>query len=75
MDPVHFGVMLAVNLAIGANTPPVGVDLLAACRIGEISLEDASRYVIFFIGAMVIALFFIVLFPPMVVFIPNYFMS
>ncbi|MBW2308501.1 MAG: TRAP transporter large permease [Deltaproteobacteria bacterium] len=75
MDPVHFGVMLAVNLAIGANTPPVGVDLLAACRIGEIALEDASRYVIFFVGAMIMALIVIVLFPPLVVFIPNHFMT
>ena len=47
MDPVHFGVMLAVNLAIGANTPPVGVDFLAACRVGNVVIEDAVKYVIF----------------------------
>jgi len=73
MDPVHFGVMLAVNLAIGANTPPVGVDLLAACRIGGVSLEGTLKYVVFFVGVMVIALILIVLFPSLVLFVPNYF--
>jgi tripartite ATP-independent transporter DctM subunit len=73
MDPVHFGVMLAVNLAIGANTPPIGVDLLAACRIGGVNLEGTLRYVVFFVGVMVIALILIVLFPSLVLFVPNYF--
>ncbi len=75
IDPVHFGVMLAVNLAIGANTPPVGVDLLAACRIGEVHLEDAMGYVVFLVGAMIISLILIILFPSLVVFIPNHFMA
>lgn len=73
MDPVHFGVMLAVNLAIGANTPPIGVDLLAACRIGGVNLEGTLKYVAFFVGVMVIALILIVLFPSLVLFVPNYF--
>ena len=73
MDPVHFGVMLAVNLAIGANTPPVGVDLLAACRIGGVNLEGTLKYVASFVGVMVIALILIVLFPSLVLFVPNYF--
>lgn len=75
VDPVHFGVMLAVNLAIGANTPPVGVDFLAACRVGNVVIEDAVKYVIFFVGAMIIALALIMFFPSLVVFIPNHFMA
>ncbi|HEX7513579.1 MAG TPA: aminotransferase class I/II-fold pyridoxal phosphate-dependent enzyme, partial [Candidatus Methylomirabilis sp.] len=31
---INFGVMVTVNMAIGANTPPVGVDLIAACKVG-----------------------------------------
>jgi len=73
MDPVHFGVMLAVNLAIGANTPPVGVDLLAACRIGGVNLEGTLKYVASFVGVMIVALILITLFPPLVLFVPNYF--
>jgi tripartite ATP-independent transporter DctM subunit len=73
MDPVHFGVMLAVNLAIGANTPPVGVDLLAACRVGGVNLEGTLKYVASFVGIMVIALILIVLFPSLVLLVPNYF--
>lgn len=74
MDPVHFGVMLAVNLAIGANTPPIGIDLLAACRIGGVDLEGTLKYVAPFVGVMVIALILIVLFPSLVLFVPNYFL-
>jgi len=73
MDPVHFGIMVAVNLAIGANTPPVGVDLLAACRIGGVNLEGTLKYVGSFVGVMIIALILIVLFPSLTLFIPNYF--
>ena len=73
MDPIHFGVMVAVNLAIGANTPPVGVDLLAACRIGGVNLEGTLKYVGSFVGVMIIALILIVLFPSLTLFIPNYF--
>jgi len=73
MDPVHFGVMLAVNLAIGANTPPVGVDLLAACRVGGVKLEGTLKYVVFFVGAMIVALILIILFPQLTLLVPNYF--
>jgi C4-dicarboxylate transporter, DctM subunit len=73
MDPVHFGVMLTVNLAVGANTPPVGVDLLAACRVGGVRLEETLKYVTLFVGMMVAALIPIILFPSLVLLIPNYF--
>ncbi len=75
IDPVHFGVMLAINLAIGANTPPVGVSFLAACRVGQVAIEDAIKPVLCFTGAMVVALILIVLFPSIVLLIPNIFMG
>ncbi len=74
VDPIHFGVMVCVNLAVGANTPPLGVDLLAACKIAGISYEDSFRYILPFVGAMVVALALIVAFPPLVTGIPNWFM-
>ncbi len=74
VDPIHFGVMVCVNLAVGANTPPLGVDLLAACKIAGISYEDSFRYILPFVGAMVVALALIVAFPPVVTGIPNWFM-
>lgn len=74
VDPIHFGVMVCVNLAVGANTPPLGVDLLAACKIAGIPYEDSFRYILPFVGAMIVALALIVAFPLLVTGIPNWFM-
>ncbi|HEX7551114.1 MAG TPA: TRAP transporter large permease [Candidatus Methylomirabilis sp.] len=74
MDPVHFGVMVTVNMAIGANTPPVGVDLIAACKVGHTTLDDAMPYIWPFVGAMTIALIFVTFIPPLVTFIPQMFL-
>ena len=74
MDPIHFGVMVTVNLAIGANTPPVGVDLIAACKVGRTTLDDAMPYIWPFVGAMTGALIFITFVPQLTTFIPRTFM-
>ena len=39
IDPVHFGTIMVVNLALGMITPPFGVNLFAACTVARISLE------------------------------------
>jgi len=75
VDPVHLGVMVCVNLAIGANTPPLGVDLLAACKVADIPYESSFRYLLPFIGSMVLALLLIIVFPPLVTFLPNLLMG
>ena len=74
MDPVHFGVMVTVNMAIGANTPPVGVDLIAACKVGQTTLDDAMPYIWPFVGAMTVALICVTFIPPLVTFIPQMFL-
>ncbi len=74
VDPIHFGVMICVNLAVGANTPPLGVDLLAACKVAGIAYEDSFRYILPFLGAMVAALILIIAIPELVTIIPNMFM-
>ena len=75
MDPVHFGVMVTVNMAIGANTPPVGVDLIAACKVGRTTLDEAMPYIWPFVGAMTVALAFITFIPQVVTLLPNTFMK
>ena len=74
MDPVHFGVMVTVNMAIGANTPPVGVDLIAACKVGQTTLDDAMPYIWPFVAAMTVALICVTFIPPLVTFIPQMFL-
>ncbi len=63
IDPVYFGVLLTINLAIGANTPPLGIDLMAACRTGGIPMSASFRYLLPFLGVMALVLFALVLFP------------
>ncbi len=43
IDPVHFGLIMIVNLAVGMVTPPVGVNLFIACGIARISMEQLMR--------------------------------
>lgn len=71
MDLIHLGIMICVNLAIGANTPPLGVDLIAACRIAEERYENTFKYLPQFLGAMVLVLVLIMAFPQLVLWIPN----
>lgn len=68
IDPVYFGVLLTINLAIGANTPPLGIDLMAACRTGGIPLSASFGYLVPFLGVMVGVLVLLVLAPQLVLF-------
>jgi len=75
VDPIHLGVMVCVNLAIGANSPPLGVDLMTACKVAGIAYEDSFKYIFFFLAAMLMVLVLIVVFPSIVTFIPDLVMA
>ena len=49
IDPVHFGLIMVVNLALGMITPPFGVNLFAACTVAKISLDRIVGYLIPFV--------------------------
>jgi tripartite ATP-independent transporter DctM subunit len=49
IDPVHFGMVMVVNLALGMITPPFGVNLFAACSVAGISLDRMARSLVPFI--------------------------
>jgi C4-dicarboxylate transporter DctM subunit len=49
IDPVHFGLIMVVNLALGMITPPFGVNLFAACTVAKISLDRIVTYLIPFV--------------------------
>ncbi|MBL8587506.1 MAG: TRAP transporter large permease [Methylobacteriaceae bacterium] len=53
VDPVHFGLIMIVNLAIGMVTPPVGVNLFVACGIARISMEQIMRPLLVFLAVLV----------------------
>lgn len=71
MDPVHFGVMMILNLAIGLCTPPVGSALFVGCAIGKISIERAAKAMIPFYVIMIVTLLLITFIPDLVMWIPN----
>lgn len=71
IDPVLFGVIMVVNLAIGMVTPPLGVNLFVACGIQKISIEQISKAVLPFIVVNVIVLFILTFVPDIVMFLPN----
>ena len=63
IDPIHFGVIMVVNLAIGFVTPPLGVNLFVASAMTKISVEKIIKQAIPFIGAFVAALLIVTFVP------------
>jgi tripartite ATP-independent transporter DctM subunit len=53
VDPVHFGTIMVVNLALGMITPPFGVNLFAACTVAKISLDQIVRYLAPFVAVVI----------------------
>ena len=63
IDPVHFGMVVVVNLALGMITPPFGVNLFAACTVAKISLDRIVKDLIPFIGVILVCLMVITYVP------------
>jgi tripartite ATP-independent transporter DctM subunit len=71
LSPIHFGIILMINLAIGLCTPPVGSALFVGCAVGKISIEKAAKAMIPFYFVMVIVLLLITYVPQITMFVPN----
>ncbi|POR52572.1 TRAP transporter large permease [Bosea psychrotolerans] len=63
IDPVHFGMIMVVNLALGMITPPFGVNLFAACAVARISLDRMTKSLLPFIGVVLSCLMLITYLP------------
>ena len=73
VDPLHFGVIIVLNLVIGLTTPPVGVCLFIACSIGRNRIEDLSRAIIPFLLASIAVLVVCTYWPDLIMLIPKWF--
>ena len=71
VDPIHFGIIMVVNLAIGMSTPPLGVNLFVSCGIAKISIEENSKQLVKFLAANVVSLLLITFFEPISLIIPK----
>jgi C4-dicarboxylate transporter DctM subunit len=59
IDPIHFGIVIIVNLALGMVTPPFGVNLFAACQVANVSVLQIVRYLLPFVLTVLICLLII----------------
>ena len=71
INPVHFGVVMVLNLMIGLLTPPFGMVLFVISRIGDISIIRLTKALIPWIGALLFTLLILSLFPQISLFLPK----
>ena len=72
VDPVHFGVIMVVNLAIGFITPPVGVNLFVSSGVANLKLENIAKAVLPMLGLMIVLLLVITYIPSVVLWLPQF---
>lgn len=75
IDPIHFGIMMVLNLAIGLTTPPVGSALFVGCAIGKIKIEQVMKTIWPMWISMIAVLFLVTFVPELTMWLPNLFMK
>lgn len=73
IDPIHFGIIMMVNLAIGGVTPPLAVGLFTSAKIAKISIEETFPEVLYVLAVMVVSYLVIVFVPALSLWIPEMF--
>jgi tripartite ATP-independent transporter DctM subunit len=71
IDPVHFGIIMILNLGIGLLTPPVGPTMVVGCAIGKVSMEAVSRSILIFYVPMLIVLILVTYVPALTLWLPG----
>jgi len=75
IDPLHFGVIVILNLSIGMITPPYGITLYVASSVANRTVLQVSRKIGLPFMLMIVVLMLVTLFPAIVTFIPDFFMG
>jgi tripartite ATP-independent transporter DctM subunit len=73
VDPIHFGIIMCVNLAIGLITPPLGPALFVTCKMGGVTIEDTVKALWPFLLSLIAALLVLTYWPSLVLFMPRLF--
>ena len=71
VDPVHFGMIMLLNLGIGLLTPPVGSTLFVGCAVGKVRMEEVMRGIWPFYGAMFAVLMLVTYLPAISLWLPR----
>jgi tripartite ATP-independent transporter DctM subunit len=70
VDPVHFGIIMLLNLGIGLLTPPVGSTLFVGCAVGNVKMEEVMRTIWPFYGVMFVVLMLVTFIPALSLWLP-----
>jgi len=73
MDPLHFGIVLVLNLCVGICTPPVGTCLFVGCAVAKTTIADVIGPLLPFFVAMIVSLLLITYIPDLTLFLPRLF--
>lgn len=73
IDPVHFGLVVTLNLAIGQQTPPVASVLITACSVARANIWEVSKVNIWFVGVLLAVLMLCTYVPSVPMFLVEYF--
>jgi tripartite ATP-independent transporter DctM subunit len=71
IDPVHFGIVLVTNLTIAGVTPPVGQMMFISSQVLKVPMDDYTMEVLPFLGAMLVVLVLLTVFPQLSLWLPN----
>ncbi|MCP4317311.1 MAG: TRAP transporter large permease [Hyphomicrobiales bacterium] len=73
VHPVHFAIIMSVNLTVGLATPPMGLVLFVASSVSGVKVETIARSILPFLAVEVLVIFLITYIPPISMFVPNLF--
>jgi C4-dicarboxylate transporter DctM subunit len=70
IEPIHFGIIMIVNLAVGMTTPPVGVNLFVACQVAGLRIEQILKSMLPFYGVLLLDIAIITYLPQLTLWLP-----
>lgn len=73
MNPIHFGIMISMNLCIGTITPPVGSILFTGCKVGNVSIERVMKELIPYFAVIFAVLLLVTYVPEISMTLPTMF--
>jgi len=71
MDPIHFGIVMILNLGLGLCTPPVGTSLFVGCAVAKLKIEDSIKALLPFYLTMIILLVIVTFVPQLSLWLPG----
>lgn len=71
INPIHFGIVMTLNITIALITPPMGACVHIVSAVGKVPLEKMFKDIWPFVGVSMIVLLLVILFPPLVTFLPG----